>query len=207
MFHFSKVQTYQRLPIAFIFNRIDVLAMRFRLLRPFSPKPETVRFSLLLFLSLGFPLSHSLDGHSGRTDSKGGHYNRSTGQYHYHGKPSFSGTSGYSSQTYRPSASKPANRIQKNSTHWLSLNSNKRHNSSCRYFKKSRGRLCGPFEGIGCKLCELGKSFSYSPKLSTNTGALSSESGSKKKENGSFLLVALLILGALAAVYFWKKSD
>ena len=26
--------------------------------------------------------------HSGRTDSKGGHYNRSTGEYHYHhGKP------------------------------------------------------------------------------------------------------------------------
>ena len=25
--------------------------------------------------------------HSGRTDSSGGHYNRKTGQYHYHGTP------------------------------------------------------------------------------------------------------------------------
>lgn len=34
-------------------------------------------FSLITFLSASF-------GHSGRTDSKGGHYNRSTGVYHYH---------------------------------------------------------------------------------------------------------------------------
>ena len=34
--------------------------------------------------------------HSGRTDSSGGHYNRSTGTYHYHGTPK-SSTSPYSS--------------------------------------------------------------------------------------------------------------
>ena len=28
-------------------------------------------------------------GHSGRTDSNGGHYNRKTGKYHYHGESSF----------------------------------------------------------------------------------------------------------------------
>lgn len=32
---------------------------------------------LLIFLTIGFT-------HSGRTDSNGGHYNRSTGEYHYH---------------------------------------------------------------------------------------------------------------------------
>jgi hypothetical protein len=36
---------------------------------------------------------------------------------------------------------------------WLTTSSNKRHNSSCRYFEKSRGRFCGPTEGIPCKLC------------------------------------------------------
>ena len=36
--------------------------------------------------------------HSGRTDSSGGHYNRKTGGYHYHGTPK-SSTSTYSSST------------------------------------------------------------------------------------------------------------
>ena len=33
----------------------------------------------ILFLSI------NLFGHSGRTDKNGGHYNRKTGKYHYHG--------------------------------------------------------------------------------------------------------------------------
>ena len=36
-------------------------------------------FTLLFLLTLSFASAHS-----GRTDSKGGHRNRSTGQYHYH---------------------------------------------------------------------------------------------------------------------------
>lgn len=49
------------------------------------------------------PLMLLLDGrgvfsHSGRTDSSGGHYNRKTGTYHYHGAPK-SSTSTYSSTT------------------------------------------------------------------------------------------------------------
>ena len=40
---------------------------------------------LVLFSSLSY-------GHGGRTDSNGGHYNRSTGVYHYH-------NGGYSSRT------------------------------------------------------------------------------------------------------------
>jgi len=50
---------------------------------------------VLLFGSIGaviVALMLLLDGrgvfsHSGRTDSSGGHYNRSTGTYHYHGTP------------------------------------------------------------------------------------------------------------------------
>jgi hypothetical protein len=37
-------------------------------------------------------------------------------------------------------------------THWLST-AGKRHNSSCRYFKKAEGQLCGPNDGIACTLC------------------------------------------------------
>ncbi len=58
---------------------------------------------VLLFGSIGaviVALMLLLDGgvfsHSGRTDSSGGHYNRSTGTYHYHGTPK-SSTSPYSS--------------------------------------------------------------------------------------------------------------
>ena len=40
--------------------------------------------SVLLLISVlfAYDLGHT---HSGRTDSKGGHYNRKTGEYHYHG--------------------------------------------------------------------------------------------------------------------------
>lgn len=47
---------------------------------------SAVKFILGCFLYI------ILCSHSGRTDSKGGHYNRSTGEYHYHnGKPSSRG--------------------------------------------------------------------------------------------------------------------
>ena len=148
-------------------------------------------------------------GHSGRTDSKGGHFNRSTGQYHFHGKLSSSETPRSNSQSFTSPAYQPVpqNPISKNLTHWLSLNSNKRHNTSCRYFKKSRGRLCGPLEGIACKLCELNKSYTYSPKLSSGTPPMQSYSISKKKENGSMIPFLIIILGILLAVYFWKKKN
>ena len=60
----------------------------------------------LLFGGVGvaiFALMLLFDGsgvfpHSGRTDSSGGHYNRKTGGYHYHGTPK-SSTSTYSRTT------------------------------------------------------------------------------------------------------------
>jgi Tfp pilus assembly protein PilV len=42
---------------------------------------------------------------------------------------------------------------QQELTHWLTLSSNKRHNSSCRWFKTSKGRPCRADEGIPCKIC------------------------------------------------------
>jgi hypothetical protein len=38
-------------------------------------------------------------------------------------------------------------------THWLTASSKKRHNKHCRYFKKSKGRMCAPNEGKPCKIC------------------------------------------------------
>ena len=37
--------------------------------------------------------------------------------------------------------------------HWITSSSNKRHNSACRYFKTSTGRLGKKTEGIACKIC------------------------------------------------------
>jgi uncharacterized protein YlxW (UPF0749 family) len=37
--------------------------------------------------------------------------------------------------------------------YWCTKSSNKRHNPSCRYYKTSNGRPCGPSDGIPCKLC------------------------------------------------------
>ena len=47
--------------------------------------------------------------HSGRTDSSGGHYNRKTGGYHYHGTPK-SSTSTYSRTT--PNSETQRNAVQ-----------------------------------------------------------------------------------------------
>ncbi len=37
--------------------------------------------------------------------------------------------------------------------YWLTTSSGVRHNSKCRYYKKSKGRPCGPNEGRPCKKC------------------------------------------------------
>ncbi len=37
--------------------------------------------------------------------------------------------------------------------HWITIKSGVRHNSGCRYFQNSRGRLCGPADGRACKIC------------------------------------------------------
>jgi len=38
-------------------------------------------------------------------------------------------------------------------SYWLSTNSNKRHNSGCQWYEKSKGRACTANEGIACKIC------------------------------------------------------
>ena len=38
-------------------------------------------------------------------------------------------------------------------SYWLSTNSNKRHNSECRWYEKSKGRACTANEGVACKIC------------------------------------------------------
>lgn len=37
--------------------------------------------------------------------------------------------------------------------YWLSTNSKKRHNASCRWYQKSKGRPCGPSEGKAAGCC------------------------------------------------------
>ena len=37
--------------------------------------------------------------------------------------------------------------------YWITTASGKRHNSKCRYYQNSKGRPCGPDEGVACKLC------------------------------------------------------
>jgi hypothetical protein len=40
-------------------------------------------------------------------------------------------------------------------THWLNTKTGVRHNSKCRFFKKTRkGRMCGPNEGKACRICK-----------------------------------------------------
>ena len=71
------------------------------------------RFKVLLFcgviaVSVSLIL-YSAFSHSGRTDSSGGHHNRKTGGYHYHGTPK-SSTSTYSRPT--PSTGTQSSTVQ-----------------------------------------------------------------------------------------------
>lgn len=53
-------------------------------------------FCLLVAIVLLLSLPLVVFAHSGRTDSSGGHYDRSTGEYHYHhGYPAHQHTNGY----------------------------------------------------------------------------------------------------------------
>ena len=65
---------------------------------------------LLVTFSLCCLLTISAAAHSGGTDSKGGHIDHSTGEYHYHhGKPAHQHKNGvcpYSNKTTKQSASK-----------------------------------------------------------------------------------------------------
>ena len=38
-------------------------------------------------------------------------------------------------------------------THWITISSGVRHNKNCRYYKNSKGRMCGKSEGRACKKC------------------------------------------------------
>jgi len=42
---------------------------------------------------------------------------------------------------------------QQETGYWITTSSSKRHNKNCRYYKNSKGRFCGPNDGIACKIC------------------------------------------------------
>ena len=48
---------------------------------------------------------------------------------------------------------KPASEAAPAGDYWLTTSSGIRHNSKCRYYKKSKGRPCGANEGRPCKKC------------------------------------------------------
>lgn len=62
--------------------------------------------SLITSCLILIPMTLSVMAHPGRTDSKGGHYNRATGEYHYHSGGGASRSSGSSSSGSSSSKSK-----------------------------------------------------------------------------------------------------
>jgi hypothetical protein len=82
-------------------------------------------------------------GHSGRTDSRGGHFNRSTGIYHYHNSAAL------------PSPPKvPGSSKEKivQGKYWINSSSGTRHKKGCRWFGSTKegfytnravGKACG----------------------------------------------------------------
>lgn len=71
----------------------------------------------LLICAVAFSLPVVVLAHSGRTDANGGHYNRKTGEYHYHGTPRQS-SSGYTITPLIPSSVSPSSQLsQSNSSY------------------------------------------------------------------------------------------
>lgn len=50
-----------------------------------------------------------------------------------------------------PETAKPAD--AQGLTHWITTSSGKRHNSACRYFKTTQGRMGRADEGVACRVC------------------------------------------------------
>ena len=71
--------------------------------------------------------------HPGGLDANGGHYNRKTGEYHYHRKP----------------ADKPA---AEEKTYWIS-STGKTHNKNCRYYRACKGPDSDTPSGVNSKIC------------------------------------------------------
>ncbi len=46
----------------------------------------------------------------------------------------------------------PKNQL-KQPAYWLTTSSKKRHNSTCRYYRKSKGTFCESNAGVACKIC------------------------------------------------------
>lgn len=84
-----------------------------------------------LFSCVIIPLSWS---HSGRTDSAGGHYNRKTGEYHYHSKPA------PQSSITPSSKSDPAKQDseKKQGIVYVTNTGKKYHSEGCRYLRYSK---------------------------------------------------------------------
>lgn len=57
----------------------------------------------------------------------------------------------YSKLRTRPDSASTTGK--ENTGYRCSKSGNKRHNSSCRYYKSSNTRPCGPHDGIPCKVC------------------------------------------------------
>ena len=64
--------------------------------------------SLVVVIALCIPFSSS--SHSGKTDGNGGHYNSSTGEYHYHhGYPAHQHTNGVCPYNYKENSATSSN--------------------------------------------------------------------------------------------------
>jgi hypothetical protein len=127
----------------------------------------------LIFTFTDFTLAHS-----GRTDSSGGHFNRSTGEYHFHdgrnagrrqsaalskkdSSDSWMWVAGISAAAlwlFLRNPNSKSGRVKSTALHQQEVSdyyylssAGTRHNRRCRYYRQ--GRPCRPTDGVSCRLC------------------------------------------------------
>ncbi len=108
------------------------------------------KFKVLAIITIAVTLNSSIAfAHSGRTDSNGGHYNRKTGEYHYHNGGSATKSSLSSTSSSSKSTSTSTKTAAKSSVRYTNLTVNGENvNLDTKPFIDENGRTMVPIAKI-----------------------------------------------------------
>lgn len=143
--------------------------------------------SLLLCLLVIAALTTPALSHSGRTDSDGGHWNHSTGEYHYHhGYPAHQHTGGVCPYDYEDKAGQNSESSSNNSNNSGGSNGNKVTDNSSSHSEDNKASSKSD-RASGLRGILLGAVIIFSPGLILGTIGAIKEKTRKKKEEKEFL--------------------
>lgn len=178
-------------------------------------KKLALLFVLLLLL---LPVSTYALAHGGRTDANGGHYDRSTGEYHYHhGYPAHDHPGGvcpYDDEIFREAregieedreAAKRSNDLSPTYDEWLKSDEGKQ------YIRENTGKISQQAKDSMQRQAEKRASAASTPLPSPSpTGSIGAQSTAGNEANPNVarpvIILALTALFIVCSVIYAKKS-